>query len=163
MSKFETQLNELVVNYKKNISKSDCDDESELKYPQGMVPAFKIVYNKFEQSIDLFNKQCGSQALFIEDLSVEIFKLLLTFDDINSCFFLRSMDKLVFVFNEGQDQIAFFGKNKSVEKQKVNPRFVQLFKITATSVNDKTEFKDNTGMHIDIEEVAVEVIRWLVS
>lgn len=163
MREFEDELKELVINYKKDINASESDAEFGLDNAQNLNPAVNIVYEKFEQSIVLFNKEFGTQVLFIEKLSVEIFKLLLNFEDIDSCFFLRSQSKLVFVFNEGTDQITFFGRIKSAKKQKANPRIVQLFKLAVISAHNKTEFKDNTGRNINIEEVVVQIIRWLVS
>ena len=160
---FENELKELVIKYKKDINVSESDAEFGFNNTQNLNPAVNILYEKFEQSIVLFNKEFGTQVLFIEKLSVEIFKLLLNFDDINSCFFLRSLNKLVFVFNEGTDQITFFGRIKSAKKQNANPRFVQLFKLAVISANNKTEFKDNTGRNINIEEVIIQIIRWLVS
>lgn len=163
MREFEDELKELVINYKKDINASESDAEFGLDKAYNMSPVLNNVYEKFEQSIVLFNKEFGTQVLFIEKLSVEIFKLLLNFEDINSCFFLRSQSKLVFVFNEGKDQITFFGRIKSAKKQKANPRFVQLFKLAVISENSTFEFKDNTGRNINIEEVVVQIIRWLVS
>ncbi len=163
MREFEDELKELVVNYKKDINASESDAEIGLDKAYNMSPVLNIVYEKFEQSIVLFNKEFGTQVLFIEKLSVEIFKLLLNFEDIDSCFFLRSQSKLVFVFNEGTDQITFFGRIKSAKKQKANPRFVQFFKLAVISENSTFEFKDNTGRNINIEEVVVQIIRWLVS
>jgi len=160
---FENELKELVIKYKKDINVSESDAEFGFNNTQNLNPAVNILYEKFEQSIVLFNKEFGTQVLFIEKLSVEIFKLLLNFDDINSCFFLRSLNKLVFIFNEGTDQIPFFGRIKSAKKQNANPRFVQLFKLAVISANNKTEFKDNTGRNINIEEVVIQIIRWLVS
>ena len=160
---FEDELKELVIKYKKDINVSESDAEFGFNNTQNLNPAVNILYEKFEQSIALFNKEFGTQVLFIEKLSVEIFKLLLNFEDINSCFFLRSLSKLVFVFNEGTDQITFFGRIKSAKKQNANPRFVQLFKLAVISANNKTEFKDNTGRNINIEEVVIQIIRWIVS
>ena len=163
MREFEDELKELVINYKKNIDMAKCEADYRLDKAYNMSPVLNIVYEKFEQSIVLFNKEFGTQVLFIEKLSVEILKLLLNFEDINSCFFLSSQSKLVFVFNEGTDQITFFGRIKSAKKQNANPRFVQLFKLAVISANNKTEFKDNTGRNIKIEEVVVQIIRWIVS
>jgi hypothetical protein len=163
MHEFKDELKELAINYKKDIDASESDTEYGLDNARNLTPVLKIVYEKFEQSIDSFNKEFGSQLLFIEQLSVEIFRLLLNFDDINSCFVLRSQYKLAFIFNEGTDQIAFFGKNKPSIKQKSSQGFIQLFKLRVISVNNAIEFKDNTGRKIDIEEVIIQVIRWLVS
>jgi len=163
MTDIENELKELVVNYKKVINGSDSDRGLGLDDAQNLNSVIKIVYEKFEESIDVFNKEFGSQVLYIEKLSVEVFKLLLNFEDINSCFLLKSQNKLVFVFNEGINQITFFGKNKSIKNQNVNPRFVQLFKLTVVTAKSTTEFKDNTGRPIKIEEVILQIIRWLVS
>ena len=163
MSEIENELKELVVNYKKVINGSESDRGLGLDDAQNLNSVIKIVYDKFEESIDVFNKEFGSQVLYIEKLSVEVFKLLLNFEDINSCFLLKSQNKLVFVFNEGINQITFFGKNKSIKNQNVNPGFVQLFKLTVVTAKSTTEFKDNTGRPINIEEVILQIIRWLVS
>lgn len=126
--------------------------------------SFAMVCNAFLDAIKHFNKTCGMNLISMGNLSVDIFKLILNFDQSNACFYLESRDKYVFVFNENSGQISFFGryKNENVTNRKVRRNFVQLFKINTQLKNGTIRLNDNTGNDISTDEIIYQILRWLL-
>lgn len=127
--------------------------------------SFAQLYSIFLNAIKYINKVCETNLISIDNLSVEIFKLILNSEQFDACFYLVSKDKYVFVFRESSGQLAFFGRHKTYDDQnmKVNRNFVQLFKLRCVLEDRMIRLRDNTGNEISSDEVIYQILNWLLS
>ena len=126
---------------------------------------FTQLYSTFLDAVNYVNKAWEKELISIDNLSVEIFKLVLNSEQFNACFYMLSRGKYVFVFNEDSGQISFFGRHKAKNDPdvKVNRNFIQLFKLNCALIDGTIKYKDNTGNELSSKEVIYQIIRWLLS
>ncbi len=126
--------------------------------------SFDQIYCAFFRAVKYFNNACGMDLISINNLSVDIFKLILKFDQFNACFYLLSRHKYVFVFNENSGQIVFFGRHNMYSNQNMNVsrNFTQLFRLDCELKDGIIQLKDNTGNEISSEEVICQIFKWLM-
>ena len=122
------------------------------------------LYSSFFDAVSYVNHAFEINIVSIDNLSVEIFKLILNSEQLNACFYLISKDKYVFVFEESTGQVSFFGRYRNYNDKdfKVNRNFVQLFKLDCVLEKQKIRLKDNTGNEISTEEVIFQILKWLL-
>ena len=123
------------------------------------------LYSISESAIENLNSKVSNKALSICKLPTEFLEMFLDIPGRRGGFCIISPSKMVTFFDEDPNLITVIGKNRNKEGTvaQVSSKTTQLLKLSFSNVEDKYEYKDNTGGAIDPTSIVDIILKWVQS
>ncbi|HEX3036987.1 MAG TPA: hypothetical protein VHT73_18025 [Thermodesulfobacteriota bacterium] len=125
----------------------------------------KKLFNLVDSGVGAYNNGVGRKELSVYELPEEFLKVFLNLPGKRMGFFIIAPQKFVVFLDEKPDQVLVLGKKRQNERGVENglTGVRQLIKITCLRSGNGLVFRDNTGATLEIEDIVMHIIRWLVS
>jgi hypothetical protein len=138
---------------------TEADPRTEIKQ------VMNIFLDIAELGVGIYNEGLAYGRLSIYELPEELLTLFLNLQGKRLGFCLVSEGRFVVFIDEEPNQILVLGKkSQSFETgENILTKARQLIRITFEKLEEGYVFKDNTGSHLDPEEIVLHIIKWTIS
>lgn len=151
MKSFEEELEIIFTKSEDRFDNSSRDSDNE--------PLKSDVYRIFEDASGYINKRSESQLINTIKIPRNLNSLLFNFESGSGFLVTFGRSKLVMVLFEEESFVTFVGRLSDRKDKNI-----KLLRLSVESKEDGTFlFRDNSGVAVEMREVALQVINWGLS
>jgi hypothetical protein len=158
---FENEIRAIAESNKerdKGTSRDIAPDSNDQNYIEVIQEFFSIS----EKAVNIYNSNSKTEVLSVSMLPKEFLEIFLEIPGRRGGFCIISPIKFVIFFDEDPDLITVIGKTRnSKSANNITSKAAQLLKVSFSKVDDKYEYRDNTGGALNPYDIVSLLIRWV--